>query len=720
MKIFSIALLLSCTVFTASAKESEISTDLLIVGATESGWAAAVQAARGGVKSITIVHDGKWYGGQFTEQALACVDENKGLGKIGWGVDWHPMKRSFHRSGLFKELMDKIETQNTEKYGSPMPGKPFHGPTTFRPAEAEAMFRSIIQPYIESGQIRVVWNHYPVSAEVEGSKLKGMSFAKLGSDKVALRVQAKLTIDASDWGEVIQIAGAAFEFGPDPASRYGEASAPADLSRNPLNEMNPITWTMIVEQSDGETPIAKPSRFDDRNYPRATGLGREFFADLKWDHSKKVSGGILHWPLAGKASSRQLSVYTVRRIVDGYESKDGKTSILLAYMNGQDYPLERLPQPVVDALEKNEVGASQKNIVEMTRAQREIIFQDARQHSLGVLYHLQNFVNERAKDKTNSFRNFHLSDEFGTEDNLPPKPYIREGLRLKAMYMMREQDSRNRDGETKDKAKVRFAKVMYPDGLFPWQFHYDFHRTGRTYLKEEGASGPWIDFHKPNRHTKFMSDRSVFPLRSLIPEKMDGLLGAQGNVGFSSIVSAAIRLHDQRIQIGQAAGATAVVVLRTGGRPREMVYDRAKLEAIRDELCGEREGAVPALIWPFRDLPADHVNFVAINRLAALGVLPIGSREVDIHPDDPSDGSWMQEVLERSGVGEVGGLKTEIRGVFCQKVWDNIREDGWENFEFNRKSKEDADEDGILDRDDALLFTPNAPIVFKVEKAIVD
>ncbi len=73
------------------AEIQRIETDLLIVGATESGWAAAIQAARMGVKSITIVHDGEWYGGQYTEQALACVDENKGPGKVGWGVDWHPM-----------------------------------------------------------------------------------------------------------------------------------------------------------------------------------------------------------------------------------------------------------------------------------------------------------------------------------------------------------------------------------------------------------------------------------------------------------------------------------------------------------------------------------------------------------------------------------------------------------------------------------------------------
>ncbi|MBD3673993.1 MAG: FAD-dependent oxidoreductase [Planctomycetaceae bacterium] len=713
-------ILLSLVLAGVEAKASAVSQktcDLLIVGGTESGWAAAIQAARMDVPKILIVHDGEWLGGQYTEQALACVDENKGTGRVGWGVDWHPMKRSFHRSGLFKELMDQIEAFNTEKYGSPMPGKPWHGPSTFRPTEAETVFRGMLQPYIDSGQVEVIWNHYPVQADVDSSgdhpRLTGLSFAKLGTETPSLHVSAGMTIDASDWGDAIQVSGTGFEYGPDPPERYGEPSAPKDA---PLNEMNPITWAMIVEESDGETPISQPANFDDRNYPRATPFSHQEFAHLNWDVKNPGLGSILHWPPAGQESKRQLSVYSVRRIVDGYSSKDGKTSILLNYMNGQDYPLERLPKHVVEQLEATEPGASQKNIVVMTREQREIVFNDAKQHALGVLYHLQNFVHDRAQDKANSFRNFHLSSEFGTADHLPPKPYIRESLRLKAMYMMREQDGRNRDGETKTKAKPRFSHVMYPDGLFAWQFHYDFHRTGRTYLVEEGDSGPWIDYHKPNRHTKFLSDRCVFPLRSLIPETMDGLIGAQGNVGFSSIVSAAIRLHDQRIHIGQAAGATAAVALKRSQQPRAFPYDREKLEELRDALCGGTEGAVPLLIWPFRDLkPADE-SFAAVNRLAMLGLLPLSPREVDFHPDELADEPWMRKVLERSGVQSKLSSQPITRGQFCQKVWKQVQQQGWDAFAFERKSPSDVDGDGIADSDDALLYTPNEPITFKIDR----
>jgi hypothetical protein len=613
--------------------------------------------------------------------------------------------------------MDRIEEFNTQKYGSPMPGLPYHGPSTFRPAEAEAIFRDMLQPYLDSGQVTFITQQYPVRADVDRSedhpRLTGLWFAKVGETEPGLHVEAKMIIDASDWGEAIQVSGAAFEYGPDPPERYGEPSAPVDA---PVNEMNPITWAMIVAESKGETPIEKPRNFDDRNYPRATHFSQQEFRNLKWDVKNPGMGAIAHWPDAGTESKRQLSVYSVRRIVDGYSSADGKTSILLNYMNGQDYPLERLPQRVIDQLEATETGASTKNLVVMTREQREIVFEDARQHSLGVLYHLQNFVHARANDKTNSFRNFHLSDEFGTADNLPPKSYIREGLRLKAMYMMREQDGRNRDGETKTNAKPRFAHVMYPDGLFAWQFHYDFHRTGRTYLLNEGNSGPWIDYHKPNRHTKFLSDRSVFPLRSLIPEKMDGLLGAQGNVGFSSIVSAAIRLHDQRVHIGQAAGATAAVSLQTNEQPRVFPYQRERLEAIRSGLCGESETSVPVLLWPFRDLSSSDSAFVAVNRLAALGLLPIGPREVDFNSHEPAEEKWMQEVIERSQLDIEIPNRTTTRGDFCELVWTRLQEQGWGQWEFLRQTATDADGDGILDQDDALLFTPNEPIEFRIER----
>ncbi|MCF7788857.1 MAG: FAD-dependent oxidoreductase [Prosthecobacter sp.] len=686
------------------AAAEHIQTDLLIVGGTEAGWAAAVQAARMGVKSITVVHDGEWLGGQYTEQGLVCVDENKGVGKVGWGADWNPMKRSFHRFGLFKELMDRIEAFNTAKYGDPMPGRPMHGPSTFRPAEAETIFREMLQPYITSGQVTLRLNCVPVAAlkADDGRRVTGMTFRPAQGE--AFSVNAALTIDASDWGDVVQLSGAAFEVGPDPRSRYGEPSAQEDVSANPPNEMNPITWTLIVEQSQGETPIPEPPHYDVRRYLRTTPFGRKDAAALKWDHAVK-GNGIPPWPANRRHAARQSSILTMRRIVEGAASKDGLTSALICYSHGQDYPLERLPRHVAEALEATEPGAAMKNLVLMTREQRQIVFEDVKAQSLGLLYHLQTYVHERAPEKANSLRGYHLSTEFGTPDHLPMKPYIREGLRLKALYMMREQDSLNTDPGGKEKATEAFARGIYPDGLFSWQFHYDFHDTGRAYLQSEGDAGPWTHYEKPGRGVHNLSDRSVFPLRSLIPETMDGLIGAQGNVGFSSIVSSAIRLHDQRVHLGQAAAALAALCLQQQKQPREFAWDRTRVEEVQGALCGDTPG-VPMLLWPYRDLPADHAAFVAINRLAARGVLPQSRREVDFLPDAPATQEWRDAVLRLCTGYDFNLISRDglTRGEFAQALWKATRAQpppAWP-----RVKPDDADGDGIPDLNDPLPFTP--------------
>lgn len=682
-----------------------IETDLLVVGGTESGWAAAIEAARSGVKSIVVVHDGTWLGGQYTEQGLVCVDENKGVGAVGWGPDWHPMKRSFHRFGLFKELMDRIEAVNTTKYGSPMPGRPMHGPTTFRPAEAEQVFREMLEPYRKSGQVSLHLGMAPVSAILDPAKTRvgGLVFRGLDDPARELTVRAALTIDASDWGEVVQLSSAAFETGPDPRSRYGEPSAPADVSAFPPNEMNPITWCLVVEESEGERAIPAPAHYDERRYLRSTRSGQKAASKVRWERNVRGSN-MAPWPEKGTESKRQSSILTMRRIVEGTTSKDRRTSALICYANGQDYPLERLPRHVTDALEATEPGASTKNLVLMTRAQREIVFADAKAHSLGLLHYLQTVVHGKVPDKTNSLLRYRLSPEFGTEDSLPPKPYIRESLRLKALYMMREQDALNTDEGGREKAGEAFARVLYLDGVFSWQFHYDFHDTARLYPKGEVGSTAWTHGEKPGRGVHNLSDRSVFPLRSLVPESIDGLVGAQGNVGFSSIVSSAVRLHDQRVHIGQAAGALAVVSLKRGESPRDLAWQRGALEEIRGILCGGN-GGVPMLLFPYRDLPADHPSFVAINRLAARAWLPVTRREVDFQPDAVATAEWRSAVLDLVGAPrpEITAGADTTRGEYASLVWESVKERPLSSWP--RTTPDDADSDGLPDLSDPLPFS---------------
>ena len=246
-----------------------------------------------------------------------------------------------------------------------------------------------MQPYVDSGQVRVFSNYYASGAVVENNTLKSVAFHGTRQNAAPMTVRATITIDATNWGDVIKAAGAAYEFGPDLKSKYHEPLAPISRDEYPLTDMNPITYCMVIEETDEYKPIARPTGFDRLNYDN-----HAYPKDPLW-------------------------LYPTRRLIDRYNFKEVQhPDVLLLCFPAFDYPLDILPQSVVDALETDEPGSSRKNIVQMIRKQRQIIFDDAKQYSLGFLYYLQTIVHDTMQDKTHSFRRFKLSGEFGTPDRL--------------------------------------------------------------------------------------------------------------------------------------------------------------------------------------------------------------------------------------------------------------------------------------------------------------
>ena len=643
------------------------STDLLIVGGTESGVAAAIQAARMGVKSITLVNDIEWLGGQFSAESLASIDENRGPDGYGHGVP-------FPRSGLFKEAIERIEAVNLEKYGEPRPGNT-RCITTGRPVDSARVFREMLQPYIDSGQVTLRSYFRPVRGVVSSGRLRSIHFESTTDNGAVLDVMAEAVIDATDWGDVVKLAGAAYEYGPDLKATYDEPLAPELREGYPLTDMNPITYCMVIEETDDYTPIPEPAGYDPRNYR---------------DHGYPKD---------------PLWLYPTRRLVDRYNfEKVTHPDVLLMCFPAFDYPVDVWTQGVADALEATEPGASKKNIVDLTPAQRQIVFEDAKRRSLGFLYYLPTEVHDGMEDQTHSFRRFKLSDEFGTADKLPFKPYIRESLRTKAMYMMRQQDTMGYGGHATD-----FATVMYHDSVASWQFEYDFHPTGRKFLDGDPA-GPWHAYFREGRTWgPPYSGRSTFPIRSMIPESVDGLLVAQKNLGYSSIVSSALRLHDQSMAVGQAVGAVAAVSLMAGVKPREIPYDRALISNVQEGVCARLDGGQPATLWPFGDLDPAHPAFVAVNLLGVRGGLPHRPDAVEFRADDPAAADWREAVVAASLATKVyteapaAPQEEMTRGEFALAWWAVIKD--LPDVPYARQQEKDADGDGIPDKDDALLFT---------------
>lgn len=609
---------------TAGDLPTTVDCDLLVVGGNEAGAAAAVQAARLGVPRIVLTNDIDWLGGQFSAEGVGCLDE--------WTV-YRGKRVNFPRSGLFLELVRKIRERNAQKYGIASPGAAWCGSETIEPAEAAKIFADLVGAYARPGagagtiDYRHAWE--PRRVGLEGNRVSEVEFSAPRDPSRRLLVRARLTIDCSDWGDVVRLSGAKYAAGADARERFGEPSAPPGPLGDDRNEMNPLTWCVVLRETHPpvDSTIARPPGYDPRSFAALDKTPP--FVDSAMVEGIYAPGG---W-----------SVYTHRRLVDR-RHQGLAAGVEATFLNWpvQDYPLYRFPRDVVEALERSEAGASRKNVVEMSPDQRRIVFEDAKRHALGMLYHLQTKVHDRVGDYPESFRYMRLTDEFGTPDRLPPKPYVREGLRLEALYMLREQDLRAADRQP------RWARSMVPDAVFGFQFNIDFHPTRRQFL-DGGDSGPWQFVHTAGRNWHTDTDRAMFPLRSLVPVERDGLLGASKNIGVSSLVSAAVRVHGQMVLCGQAAGTVAAVALRENVAPRDVAGSMRRVREVQRLLVRPPGGAPGVLLWPFHDLSPEADEFEAVNHLAVRGVWPGRPDSLDFQPYEEVRAGELRRILERVG-----------------------------------------------------------------------
>jgi hypothetical protein len=628
MKTFitSIAILSSTFLFSHFGNGSrvfarDIDCDLLVVGGSEGGVAAAVQAARLGVKKIALVNDVNWLGGQFTAEGLGAIDE--------WTI-YHGKRVAFPRSGMFLEIINGIEEDNLRKYKLAQPGNCFCAWLTCAPRDTERVFRRLIGPYLDDndGPIELVENYQPSRVIVEKGAVVGATFRST-KGKSELTVRAKITIDASDLGDVVRLSGAKYLRGPDLKSRFGEPSAPADASQVSPNELNPLTYCLVLRESEEPTIIDKPPHYDERGYFGTTTATRTEFDKLGWpaDALKPFAPAWKDTTLPEGPYTGGPTVYHHRRLVDRRHNKltPGTEAILINWPL-QDYPTDKLPQRVVDELEALEPGLSKKNLVDMEPHQRQVIFNDAKRHALAMLYHLQTTVHERQPAGEVTFRSLRLTDSFGTPDKLPLKPYLREGLRTEALYMLREQDVRDTDGVQS------WAAHMVPDSVFGFQFNIDFHPTRRVFLNGD-PKGPWTVAHTKDRNWSTHTDRAGFPLRSLVPVEMDRLLVAGKNLGMTSLVQSAVRLHAHGMHSGQASGTIAALCLAESRQPREAARDLAFVRRVQTKLLSPAKSFPGVLLWPYQDVPPKADHFVAANQLAIRSILPGDPGEADFHAD---------------------------------------------------------------------------------------
>lgn len=342
----SLIVILFFTLFSnACSNSSNNESEIVIVGGGASGVAAALQAARMGA-NVTVIESTDWLGGMLTSAGVSAIDGNHKMPSGIWGE---------FRSHLY------------DYYGGP--DSVFTGwvsNTLFEPSVGNQILKKMVA---EEPNIKVLHGWLIDSVLLKNDRITTASFKN--EEGETLSISAKVFIDATEYGDLLALAGADYSRTMETFEETKEESAPKEA--HPY--VQDLTYVAILKDFGKGTnhTIAKPENYDPAPFDcmckqvctekKEDLLDCDFMLDYGHLPNDKY---MINWPT-----------------------------------KGNDYYAE---------------------ILEKTYAERDSILQEAKDFTLSWVYFMQT---------VGGYTNLGIAEgEFPTEDNLPLIPYIRESRRV--------------------------------------------------------------------------------------------------------------------------------------------------------------------------------------------------------------------------------------------------------------------------------------------------
>lgn len=339
-----------------------IRTDIVIAGGGCGGTAAAIQAARCGAR-VVVIEETPWLGGMITSAGVVAFDGN-------WGN---------LTCGFYRELVREIEIY----YGGP--SKTATGWVTLTAFEPHVVAHILDQLVRREELIQVFYESHVTNVLREGNRITGLVFeTKTGE---TFEVHAAITMEATEFGDVIEIAGIEHRLGRESRAETGEPDAPEE----PDQEIQDVTYVAILKdylKTKGTlAPPVQPSQdYDPSLFRSSTALD--------------VDESIPH----------PHTLHTWETFIDYGKLPRHKYMINWPF-HANDYP---------------------DSLAFFDRARRPEAFARAKQHTLNFIHYIQTVLGHPELGIAD--------DEFPTPDGLPFIPYVRETRRIVGERLMREQD----------------------------------------------------------------------------------------------------------------------------------------------------------------------------------------------------------------------------------------------------------------------------------------
>ena len=505
-------------------------TDILIVGGGTGGVAAALSAAARG-KRVVLTEETDWIGGQLTSQGVP--------------PDEHPWIESFGctaRYRLFRQRVRQYYQQfyplRPEARANPRlnPGDGSVSRLCAEPRVYLSAMESMMAYDVARGMLEVRLHTRATAAEVDGDRIRAVRVLDMNTGREET-IEAAYVLDATELGDLIEIAGVEYVSGAESQAQTGELHASTEAD---AENVQALTWCFAMGYDpDGEHVIDRPAAYGRwRDYdPGLTPAWPGKMLDWTYTHPISLDPITATFdPARGEGS-----LWRYRRLIGRASYAAGSEPHEVALVNW----------PQNDYLEGNIIDKPPEEVVHH--------LQQARELSLCLFYWMQ--TEAPRADGGVGFPGLYLRpDVMGTDDGLAKAPYIREARRIRARFTVTEEHV-GREARGSDQA------APFGDSVGVGCYRIDLHpSTGRdNYI--DVSSLPF-----------------QIPLGALVPERIENILPACKNIGSTHISNGCYRLHPVEWNIGEAAGALAAFCIDGGHVPQQVHESDALTERVQNVL----------------------------------------------------------------------------------------------------------------------------------------
>lgn len=491
--------------------------DVVIAGAGTGGCGTAIQAARMG-SSVLLVEETDWVGGQAFAAGVTSMDEGK------------PFIRE---RGLYRELCGLIEA-HYDPLGTDFLTAYWRRTPAVEPRVGQQLLLRMLGDARGSGTLDLLLRSRVMRVTKRGDTVVGVDIECAGALQPTVRaVGCTVLVDATEWGDVIPLTGA----------RYRSGNCTSDAI-DPEKRVQDITWTAVVKRyPDGVPPelrVATPP-------PGYDGFLTTFRKSL-------ICGSLHVTAPPAKGQPWAWNWFIGYRGMPDSGGPDRPAAITRTHLNfNNDF------HATVADLEDSTVrletcrGALVKTLCLLHFIQTELGRPDwSVADDEGYDTPFNRTQVESLIDAQPSFAPYR-----SILRHFPVMPYVRESRRIIGVHTLTAREIERQPG----------SPVQFPDTVALGDYAVDLHGSMTPKYLEP-------DLDRTEDIPRSFGERGIgpfaIPLRSFIPEKVEGFLAAEKNISQSRLVNGATRLQPSTLNMGQAAGAIAALAARRGIRLRDV------------------------------------------------------------------------------------------------------------------------------------------------------